>query len=193
MDTDQTARLIYLILLGAMLVSWFVVQNRQSLGKTAQHATLWGLIFVAVIAAAGLWSDIRDDVLQSQSYSDDQSRIEVPRRLDGHYHLTLEIDGTEIEFVIDTGATDVVLNKTDASAIGIDVDNLFFNEIAHTANGEVKTARVRLKNVRLGPIFDPQLRASVNDGELSTSLLGMAYLQRFSKIEISNGKMVLHR
>lgn len=170
-----------------------MVSNRKNLGKTAQQAAIWGLIFVGTIAAIGLWSDIRDTVAPSQSYIDGMATVEVPRAPDGHYYLDLEIDGTTVRFVIDTGASDVVLTKGDAQRVGIDVDNLFFGDIASTANGEVRTARVRLKNVKLGEIVDLSLGASVNAGEMRTSLLGMTYLQRYSKIELGGGKMVLRR
>lgn len=193
MNSDNLAQLIYLVLLGCVIAGWFFVENRKTLGKTAQQAAVWALIFVGAIAAIGLWADIRDNVAPSQSYIDGIATVEVPRSPDGHYYLTLEIDGTSVEFVIDTGASDVVLSREDASRIGIDVENLFYGGIAHTANGEVRTARVRLKNVQLGEISDSSIGASVNGGEMDKSLLGMTYLQRYSKIEIGGGKMILSR
>jgi len=193
MDGDNLARLIYLVLLGSVIGGWFLMQNRNNLGKTAQHAAVWALIFVGVIAVIGLWGDIRNSVVPSQSYIEGQATVEVPRSNDGHYYITLEIDGTPVRFVIDTGASDVVLTQEDARKIGIDVDNLFFGGIANTANGEVRTARVKLHNVRLGEITDLVIAASVNGGEMDTSLLGMSYLQRYDKIELGGGKMVLRR
>lgn len=193
MDSDNLAQLIYLVLLGSVIAGWFFVDNRKNLGKTAQQAAVWGLIFVGAIAAIGLWSDIRDNVAPSQSYIDGMATVEVPRAPDGHYYLDLDIDGTVVRFVIDTGASDVVLSKADAARIGLDVENLFYGDIANTANGEVRTARVRLKNVRLGEIVDLSIGASVNAGDMEMSLLGMTYLQRYSKIELGGGKMVLRR
>ena len=193
MDTENLARLIYLVLLGSVIAGWFIVENRKNLGKTAQQAAVWGLIFIGVIAAIGLWSDIRDSVVPSQSYIDGMATVEVPRAPDGHYYLTLDIDNTPVKFVIDTGASDVVLTKADAARIGIDVANLFYGDIARTANGKVRTAQVRLQNVRLGEIVDLSIGASVNEGEMDKSLLGMSYLQRYSQIEIGGGKMILRR
>lgn len=193
MNSDNLAQLIYLVLLGSVIAGWFFVENRKTMGKTAQQAAVWALIFVGTIAAIGLWGDIRSNVSPSQSYIDGTATVEVPRSPDGHYYLTLEIDGTSVQFVIDTGASDVVLSREDASRIGLDVENLFYGDIANTANGEVRTARVRLENVRLGEIFDSVIGASVNDGEMEKSLLGMTYLQRYDKIEIGGGKMILRR
>ncbi len=193
MDGDNLARLIYLVLLGSVIAGYFLAQNRNNLGKTAQQAAVWGLIFVGAVAVIGLWGDIRNSVMPSQSYIEGQATVIVPRANDGHYYVTLDIDDTPVRFVIDTGASDVVLTQDDARKIGIDVDNLFFGGIANTANGEVRTARVKLHNVRLGEITDLVVPASVNAGEMDTSLLGMSYLQRYNKIELGGGKMVLRR
>ncbi len=193
MDGDNLARLIYLVLLGSVIAGYFFAQNRNNLGKTAQQAAVWGLIFVGAVAVIGLWGDIRNSVMPSQSYIEGQATVIVPRANDGHYYVTLDIDDTPVRFVIDTGASDVVLTQDDARKIGIDVDNLFFGGIANTANGEVRTARVKLHNVRLGEITDLVVPASVNAGEMDTSLLGMSYLQRYNKIELGGGKMVLRR
>ena len=51
MSAMDYGNLAYLVLLGAVVVFWFVVQNRQSLNKTLQQGAVWGLIFLGVIAA----------------------------------------------------------------------------------------------------------------------------------------------
>ncbi len=193
MNADNIAQFAYLALMGAAITGWFIVQNRHQLGKTLQYGAIWGFIFIGVIAGIGLWSDIQSTIAPRQSYVDGKGIVEIPRAGDGHYYITLMIDTTPVKFVIDTGASDVVLTKADAARIGIDINSLFFNGIANTANGEVRTARITLHNVRLGEIYDKKIRASVNDGEMDGSLLGMTYLQRFSKIEIGGGKLILRR
>jgi aspartyl protease family protein len=45
--------------------------------------------------------------------------------------------------------------------------------------------------VALGPVRSDDVRAMVNGGEMRQSLLGMRYLQRFSKIEIGDGALIL--
>ena len=41
------------------------------------------------------------------------ARIEVPRSNDGHYHLTLDVNGTPVDFMVDTGASGVVLSQNE--------------------------------------------------------------------------------
>ncbi|WP_341213638.1 TIGR02281 family clan AA aspartic protease [uncultured Limimaricola sp.] len=192
MSPDNLASLAYLGLLGAAVAGWFIVQNRDRLGQVAQQAALWALIFIGVIAAAGLWSDIRDDVVPRQTMIGAQG-IEVPLARDGHYYLTLDINGAPVDFVVDTGATDMVLGREDARRAGIDPEELHYLGSAVTANGTVRTARVTLDSVALGQIEDTGLSAVVTDGDLAGSLLGMGYLRLFGRIEIEGGKLMLTR
>lgn len=193
MDADNIARLTYLVLLGAALLMWFITQNRASLGKTMQMALAWVFIFIGVIAVIGLWEDIRGTVGSNSRMSVAEGRIEVPRAFDGHYYLTLKIDGEPVEFLVDTGATQMVLSHRDAERAGIDTASLNYFGRAMTANGEVRTAPVELGRVELGPFSDQGVTAWVNQGEMDASLLGMEYLQRYSSLEISNGALVLER
>ncbi|KIC26541.1 MULTISPECIES: retropepsin-like aspartic protease family protein [unclassified Leisingera] len=193
MGEYEIGRFIYLIILLVAVGSWVFVQNRQSIGKTLQMFAVWGFIFLGVIASYGLWEDIRQTVRPQQSVAMDAGRVEVPRSPDGHYYLTLEVNGAPVEFLVDTGASQVVLNERDAQSAGIDTGNLAYLGRASTANGEVRTASVWVDEISLGGITDTDLRVWVNQGELDQSLLGMGYLQRWSSIEIRNGALVLTR
>jgi aspartyl protease family protein len=193
MDSIDTAHLVYLVLLGLAVGGWFIAENRHSLGRTLRVALAWAFIFLGVVAAYGLWGDIRDDVAPRQTVFTEDARVEVPRAFDGHYYLTLDLDGVPVEFVVDTGATDMVLSRADAARVGLDPGALAYTGVAGTANGQVRTARVRLDEVSLGGLTDRNVPASVNAAEMDTSLLGMSYLNRFSRIEIANGRLVLER
>ena len=98
-----------------------------------------------------------------------------------------------MDFLVDTGASQVVLNQEDAARIGLNPDTLNYSGIAQTANGEVATAPVRLDRVELGEIKDIRVIASVNSGQMESSLLGMSYLSRFKSIEIHRDILILNR
>lgn len=193
MDQTDIPRLAYLVLLGLAVAGWFLAENRQSLGKTARQGAAWALIFLGTIAAVGLWADIRDDVAPRQSVFDEGARIEVPRGPDGHYHLAFRLNDVPVEFVVDTGATNVVLTQRDAARIGINTEKLRYTGLASTANGTVQTATVVLDEITLGGVTDRNFPVLVNRGELDQSLLGMDYLSRFGRLEIAGGRLVLER
>lgn len=193
MTSFDYGHIAYLMLLGAALVYWFVRSNRASAGKVAQQGIAWVLIFLGVIAAIGLWDDIRQTVRPRLGAVAEAGRIEVPRANDGHYYLTLKVNGAPVEFMVDTGASQVVLTEEDARRAGIDTDGLAYVGRAYTANGVVRTAPVRLDAVEIGPVRHENLRAWVNGGEMDQSLLGMSWLRLWDRIEITGNALVLSR
>ncbi|MEQ9693892.1 TIGR02281 family clan AA aspartic protease [Shimia sp. SDUM112013] len=193
MSGDQIGQLTYLVVLGAAVVFWFVTSHRQSFGKTVQQALAWILIGLGLVAAYGFWDDIRSTVTPSAASFESNGQIEIPRGPDGHYHMTVEINGAPIRFIVDTGATQIVLNKADARRIGMDPETLPYFGRAMTANGEVRTAPVRLDEMRVGDIVDRNVPAQVNEGELGKSLLGMTYLQKFRQVTIVDNTLILQR
>ncbi|MCU0827097.1 MAG: TIGR02281 family clan AA aspartic protease [Tabrizicola sp.] len=191
MDGETLARVGYLAIILVALGGWVLVEFRQRMGQALRMALAWGLIFVGIVAGYGLWSDIRQDILPMQEVVADGA-VEVPRAEDGHYYLTLTINGTEVPFMVDTGASGMVLAGKDAERLGIDPASLAFLGEATTANGVVRTARVTLPTVELGPFRNQDFRAFVTEGELDQSLLGMDYLGQF-RMEFAGGKLVLRQ
>jgi aspartyl protease family protein len=191
MDNETIGRLFYLVLLLAAVGGWIMVEYRQRMGQALRVAMAWGLIFVGVMAGYGLWNDLRSDIAPQQLISE-AGVIEVPRAEDGHYYLTLQINGTAIQFLADTGATNMVLSQADARRIGIDPEGLLYLGTAQTANGTVRTARVDLPSVELGPYLDRDFSAWINEGDMDKSLLGMDYLALY-RVELAGNMMVLRR
>ena len=190
---DDFGNLIYLVILGGVIAFWLFTNGRNSMNKVLQQMAVWVLIFIGMIAAYGMWSDIRQTVVPQQAAFENGARIELPRARDGHYYATALVNGMPIRFVVDTGATGVVLRKADATAAGINIEELAFLNEAMTANGPVRIASVRADSFGLEGAEIPRFRVDVNEGQMSQSLLGMSYLQTFERIEISGGTLVLVR
>ena len=191
MSDDGFARLVYLGLLLAAVVGWGLVEYRGRLGQALRVWLAWGMIFIGLMAGYGLWNDVKNSGFARQTIGEAGELI-VPRSPDGHYYLTLTINGTDISFVADTGATNMVLSPDDAAAVGIEVQDLNFMHSAETANGTVDIARTRLDSVILGPFADRDVIAWVNGAAMEGSLLGMDYLGMF-EIQMAGDRMVLRR
>jgi aspartyl protease family protein len=191
-DPDTLARLVYLVTLLAGL-SFFYLWGRPRLGRNLRDLLVWMLIFVMVVIAYGFRDVLRQELLPSAMVQVAPRTIELRRGSDGHFHAALEVDGVPVRFMIDTGASDIVLSRRDAERIGIDPAALSYLGRARTANGTVATASVRLGQVEFGGFTDTGLPASVSDGGLDVSLLGMSYLDRFAGIEIAGDRMRLSR
>ncbi|WP_439507122.1 retropepsin-like aspartic protease family protein [Yoonia sp.] len=192
MTTDQIMQLTYLVLLGAAIGGSAIVAGRNNLGRMAQQAAIWALIFVGVIGAYGLWGDISQTVNPRQTALS-EGRIAMPRGAGGHYFVEIAVNNTPVRFIVDTGASHVVLSERDARRVGIDPATLTYSGMAITANGAVRTAPVLLDQMTLGGITDGPVQAVVNGGDMEESLLGMSYLGLYDRIEISDDTMVLTR
>lgn len=178
-------------------IAFLIIISLSLLGSILSHgglrnALIWVTIFLGMMMIANNWDSIaRDFGGQQTTFTD--GRVEVPKGPDNHFRLTLYINNVPVDFLVDTGATQVVLTREDAQRIGLNPDTLAYINTAFTANGEVRTAPVRLDRVELGDIVDTRVRASVNGGEMNGSLLGMSYLSRFESIEIRNDMLILNR
>lgn len=191
MTSDQIPNLIYLIVLLVALGGYVVVEIARSPARGARNLIAWGLIFVAVVAGAALWDQMKGGLLAPAQTLAEGGRIEIPVSRDGHYYVTAQLNGEAVRFMVDTGASDIVLTQRDAERIGLDLNALVYLSRAQTANGSVAIAPTRIDRFELGGDSTTNLRAMVNEGEMSNSLLGMAYLQRFAKISFEQGQLVL--
>lgn len=115
-------------------------------------------------------------------------RIKADSR--GHYVVKGIADGVPLEFMIDSGATNIVLTKADARRLN--TGPLRFDVTTSTANGTVKSAEMTIGTLTVGSYTLTGAPALVNGGELDGSLLGMTWLGRFRSIEIKNGVMTLY-
>ena len=194
MSGESLASLGYLALLLVALGGAYLASHRQSVGKSLQMALVWGMIFLGCMAVYGLWGDIsRDYGRNSLPITQQDGAIALPRAPDGHYYVTAEVNGAAIDFLVDTGASDIVLSRADAARIGFDLEKLAFLGSARTANGVVPIAHSRLKGIQLGPYLDQGLSVAINGGEMEKSLLGMSYLGLFGRIEIAQDQLILRR
>lgn len=192
MDGVGDARLFYLLALLVLVAGGVFATYRGRLATGLQHALIWGLIFAGVVIAYG-FRDILSAQLFNAPVAVSDSAVALRRGPDGHFHATLGVNGREVRFLVDTGATQIVLSRRDAARVGIDPARLSFTQPARTANGVVFSAPVTLERLTLGPFEDRNVPASVNGGELAVSLLGIRYLDRFARWRVEGDRMILER
>jgi aspartyl protease family protein len=109
----------------------------------------------------------------------------------GHFLVEAVVNGVPIDFMVDTGASHVVLSLQDARRLGFTSTNLHFTQKFQSANGTVRAAPVELRELRIGQLRLFDLEASVNGGPLPISLLGMSFLQRLSSYEVARDRLIL--
>jgi len=109
----------------------------------------------------------------------------------GHVVLSGAVNGTQVRFIVDTGATFVSLTLADARAAGFGPNDLDFNVRTSTANGVARAAAVTLRELRIGQFSAYDVPALVNDN-LPVSLLGQSFLTRLDSYEMRDGVLTLN-
>jgi aspartyl protease family protein len=125
----------------------------------------------------------------SQTNELDRS-IELTRDSNGYFYADVHINGAPVHMLVDTGATDIALSRSDAQMAGIPVSIGMNDVIGRGADGAIKGEPVTLDRVSLGDKTVERLPAIVlNSG--NQSLLGQSFLSRFSSVTMQGDKMVL--
>jgi len=110
----------------------------------------------------------------------------------GHFQVEARIDGRSVDFIIDTGASLVVLRESDAARVGIRPRPSDYTATAITANGKIKAARATVDRIQVGGITVYDVPAMVlPDEALAKNLLGVSFLSRLKRYEYANGRIVL--
>ncbi len=191
MSNDDTGNLIYLAILGAILIfSFFSWKN--SLRKFVKFGLIWFIIFIFFIVVALVWENYRSEKSNLNNFDKDLERITLKTASDGHFFITLGINGKPINFFIDTGATAMILSKKDGEKLGFNVDELNFSQLAQTANGEILISPVVFDKVSLGFKNFSNVKAFISQTDMEKSLLGMSFLSRLKKLELGRNIMIIN-
>jgi aspartyl protease family protein len=95
----------------------------------------------------------------------------------GHFAAPGSINGYPMSFMVDTGATAIAINATEARRIGLDYKSGEAVGVG-TAAGMVPAWRVTFNTVKVGGIVVNQVDGLVVETGLSVPLLGMSFLNR---------------
>jgi aspartyl protease family protein len=110
----------------------------------------------------------------------------------GHFVAAGAVNGVHVRFMVDTGASVVVLPAADASRIGIDYRK-GQRAVMQTAAGPADGYIVRLDRVRLGAIELSNVEAVVMEQGLGMALLGMTFLNRVEMKRDGQTMMLIRR
>lgn len=109
----------------------------------------------------------------------------------GHFLVTAKVNGQPVRFLIDSGASHVVLSAGDAKRLGLRVGERDFTDIYRTPGGIIRAAPVTLGELRIGDMVMRDVRASVSGLDMDVSLLGASFLARLHGYEVNRGRLTL--
>lgn len=145
--------------------------ERDDLPPTFKAVTLWLLLAVALFMLVEWWQHRE----QQTRFQVDGTQIEIGRDSDGHYHWPGRVNGREVDFLIDTGATATAISTELARELKL--ESMGRIESA-TAAGVVSGHLVRGNVALEGGVSADRLRMLVLPGLGDRPLLGMDVLGR---------------
>jgi len=167
------------------------------------------ILAAAVLVAGGYLARYADQTVTAQSSSQaaavqpveqptqvsvGQHKMELISGRDGHFRVDARVDGRHIDFLVDTGASQVILRETDAAMVGIRLMPRDYSATVATANGKLKAALAKLDRIEVGNITVFDVPALVlPDEALSQNLLGVSFLSRLRRYEFADGRMLLEQ
>ena len=120
--------------------------------------------------------------------------LSIPRDARGHFQTDGRIDGQRVAFMVDTGASLVILRETDAANAGMRPMPRDYTATVSTANGKIKAAPAKIGRIEVGGITVYDVPALVlPDDVLSQNLLGVSFLSRLKRYEYAAGRLVLEQ
>jgi aspartyl protease family protein len=197
-DGEQISFVNYGVIAMVMLMS--VAASRKSLLTIARELAIWAMLAILLVGAYGyryelgeLWQRTLAEFLPARGVQSAGGTMTFGRSPDRQFWIDATADGRPIRFLVDTGASSVVLSREDAVRLGFSLASLSYTQIFQTENGTTRGAPVRLREIRIGALRFEDVPAFVNEGELGQSLLGMHLLERLSSLEIRNDKLILRQ
>nr|WP_319484615.1 TIGR02281 family clan AA aspartic protease [uncultured Cohaesibacter sp.] len=167
--------------------------------QSLKYFLVWaGIGFVIVLGYSFkdtgrmLFERVAGELVPGAAVVTNSGEVFFRRAADGHFQVRADIDGTTVPMLLDSGASAVVLTRSDAEAIGIDTSNLAYLSPVNTANGQAFTAPITLSRISVGGIEARNVSAMVaQEGALRESLLGMTYLNRLGSWSVAGDRLTL--
>ena len=108
----------------------------------------------------------------------------------GVYTLPCTVNGLQLQFILDTGASDVSISLSEAAFMlkngYLDADDLIGSTSAQIANGTyVSNTTLILKEIIIGGVILKNIRASINETANAPLLLGQSALQKLGPYQIN--------
>ena len=182
----------------ALVSSGLLFVRGLKLKETARAMAAWAAVGVVLVLAfsfqdqvLGLWQRLRSAVIPGYPVQTGSGEMMISESPGGQYLVYGKVNGTPVGFLVDTGASDIVLSPADARRIGVDMESLKFDRVYETANGQGRGARYRVSTLQVGAIVLHDVPVSINQAPMQTSLLGAAFLRRLKSFGFSDHRMVL--
>ncbi len=182
------------ILMAIMLVLGSLMVRREPIAKLLTMALAW----IVVFAAGFVLFTFRDDFgylaqrLKAEAIGSPVTEgkvTRIPMAIDGHFWVKAKLNGRDVRFLVDSGATMTTIDRNTATAAGVIVSPRA-DEFVRTGNGIIKVSSGRADELSIGNIDRRGVGLQIADND-DLNVLGMNYLSTLSRWGVEGRWLIL--
>ena len=182
------------IVIALTLVIGTLISRREPMAKLLVIALAW----LAIFGAGFVLFTFRDDLsylgqrLQAEATGEPVKvggTLRIPMAIDGHFWVDAMVNGEQVRFLVDSGATMTTIDRQTAERTGIAVDPRR-TQIVRTGNGMIRVAAGRADRINVGDIAREGVGLHITD-RAEINVLGMNFLSSLDRWGVEGRWLVL--
>ena len=182
------------LLMAVMLVLGMLMTRREP----AARKFTFGLAWVGVFASGFILFAFRDNLglvaqrLKAEAVGTpvtEGKETRIPMAIDGHFWVPAQLNGHDVKFLVDSGATTTTVDRATARLSGIAVSNRR-DQYVRTGNGIIRVASGRADELTIGGITRRDVALQIADND-DLNVLGMNYLSTLRSWGVQGRWLVL--
>jgi aspartyl protease family protein len=179
-----------------LVVSAFAVR-RIRVGSAVKMLAGWVLIFAAafvIFTFKDEFAALGDRLVMAARGGEVEETAPGETRVrlapDGHFWVEAELNGENVRFLVDSGATTTSISRDTADRVGI-VPSNGFPALVKTANGTVPVERGRARSLRVGNIERSNVAVHISEAFGDMNVIGMNFLSSLKSWGVEGRTLIL--
>jgi aspartyl protease family protein len=182
------------LLMAAMLVLGTLITRRERAAKMFTMALAW----IAIFAGGFVLFTFRDNFgwvaqrLKAEAVGtpvQEGRETRIPMAIDGHFWVTAKLNGQNVKFLVDSGATMTTIDRDTARKTGVEVSPRA-DQFVRTGNGIIRVSSGTANELQVGGITRENVGLQVADND-DLNVLGMNFLSSLSRWGVEGRWLVL--
>lgn len=182
------------ILMASMLVLGSLMARREPAAKLLTMALAW----IAIFGAGFVLFTFRDNLgwvaqrLRAEAVGtpvQQGNQTRIPMAIDGHFWIDAKVNGKNVKFLVDSGATMTTIDRKTAAAAGVPTFGRR-DQFVRTGNGIIRVSSSRAEEISIGGIKRNDVGVQIADND-DLNVLGMNYLSTLSRWSVEGRWLVL--
>jgi len=182
------------LLMAVMLVIGMLMTRREP----AARMFTFGLAWVAVFASGFILFAFRDNLgwvaqrLSAEAVGTPVTQgqeTRIPMAIDGHFWVDARLNGRDVKFLVDSGATTTTVDRDTARLAGVEISSRR-DQYVRTGNGVIRVASGRADELVIGGIVRRDVALEIADND-DLNVLGMNYLSSLRRWGVEGRWLVL--